>query len=99
MSWTLQQQFEYTSATSYQHRIYFAFLKTANDIRNEASNTTNHVARLALAEKVINGDGPPKRAVMLLHVLNPALQVDGGEPTDNDLLFTISQQWDFFTES
>lgn len=97
MAWTLQEQAQYTRDSVYKDRVYFGFLKTANDVVNEASNTANHENRLTLAQQVINGSGPPVRATMLLHILNPALQVEGGEPTDNDILFTIAQQWDYFS--
>lgn len=98
MSWSLSQQFTYTSDSDYRNRIGLAFLKLANDVTNEDPGTANHVKRLALATQVINGSGVPPRCYQLLPTLNPALQVDGGVPTDNDILFTVSQQWDYFAD-
>lgn len=99
MSWTLRQQFDYTAAADYRNRIGQAFLKLANDVTNESANTANHMARLTLADQVISGSGVPPRCYALLPILNPALQVDGGVPTDNDILFTVSQQWDYFSNA
>lgn len=96
MAWTLLEKATFTAATDYRARIGQAFLKLANDVVNESGSTTNHANRLTLAEQVISGSGVPSRCYELLPVLNPALQVDGGEPTDNDIIFTVSQQWDFF---
>lgn len=93
MPWTLAEQHVRSSAAEYANRLSFAFLKTAFDIINEDPQTANHETRLRLANQVVNGSLPP-RAVQILHILNPALQVE--EPTDNDILFTVSQQWDFF---
>lgn len=96
MAWTLLQQFTFSNAPDYKNRVGQAFLKLANDVVNEDESTGNHENRIALANQVISGTGVPPRAFALLPVLNPALQVDGGEPTDNDLLFSIAQQWDYF---
>lgn len=96
MPWSLQQQSDYTSASGYQKRIQFAFLKTAQDVVSEDTETANHAERLTFANQVISGSGMPPRATSILHILNPALQVDGGDPTDNDILFTVSQQWNYF---
>jgi hypothetical protein len=93
MAWTLEQQHQRTSASPYPQRISTGFLKTAFDVINEDPGTVNHAQRMVFANNVVNGVLPP-RAVQILHVLNPALQVD--DPSDNDILFTISQQWDFF---
>jgi hypothetical protein len=93
--WTLQEQHDITSSAAWQQRVEMAFLKTAFDVTNENSGTANHPARLTLAQKVISGSGVPPRASKLLHILNPALQ-GSQNPTDNDILFTVSQQWDYF---
>lgn len=98
MSWTLSQQFTFTADADYRNRIGLAFLKLANDVTNEDPTTANHVKRLTLANQVISGSGVPPRCYALLPILNPALQVDGGVPTDNDILFTVSQQWDHFAQ-
>lgn len=101
MSWTLNQQFTFTSDPAYRNRIGLAFLKLANDVTNEDPTTANHVKRLALANQVISGSGVPPRCYQLLPILNPALQVPvndpTADPTDNDILFTVSQQWDYFS--
>lgn len=100
MSWTLFQQVTYTADPIYRSRLGQAFLKLANDIVNENPATTNHAQRLALAVQVISGNGVPPRCYPLLPVLNPALQVSVSnpetDPTDNDLLFTVSTYWDYF---
>lgn len=96
MSWTLDQQTNYSNDSQYRNRIQMAFFSVANDVENESSSATNHIARKALADRVLYGAGVPPRAASILHILNPALQVDGGVPTDNDILFTVSQQWDYF---
>lgn len=100
MPWTLNQQFTFTSDPAYRNRIGLAFLKLANDVTNEDPGTANHVKRLALATQVISGSGVPPRCYQLLPILNPALQVNvsdpTADPTDNDILFTVSQQWDYF---
>jgi predicted outer membrane protein len=93
--WTLLEQHTITSSSAYQQRVEMAFLKTAFDVSNEDPQTANHAARLVLAEQVINGSGVPPRAFKLLHILNPALQ-GTQDPTDSDLLFTVSQQWNYF---
>lgn len=102
MSWTLSQQFTNTSDPDYRNRMGLAFLKIANDITNEDPGTANHVKRLALANQVISGSGVPPRCYALLPILNPALQVTvndpKADPTDNDILFTVSQQWDYFAD-
>lgn len=97
MAWDLLQQSQYTSASDYQKRVQFAFLETAQDVYTEDPETPNHAERLALANQVISGSGLPPRAFSILHILNPGLQVEGGSPTDNDLLFTVSQQWNYFS--
>ncbi len=99
MSWSLLQSFQYTSAADYRNRVIHAFLKTADQVVNESPSESNHAARLALANQVISGTGLPPRAFEMLPVLNPGLQVDGGDPTDNDILFTVSQQWDYFANA
>lgn len=100
MSWTLNQQFTFTSDPVYKNRIGIAFLKLANDVINEDVETNNHANRVELANQVINGSGVPPRCYQLLPILNPALQVPvndpTADPTDNDLLFTVAQQWDYF---
>lgn len=93
MAWNLQEQHERVNTSPYPQRLSMAFLKTAFDVVNEDPGTTNHTQRLVLANQVVNGV-LPSRAVQILHILNPALQVDN--PSDNDILFTVSQQWDFF---
>lgn len=102
MSWTLSQQFTYTSDADYRNRIGLAFLKLANDVTNEGSGVANHVKRLALANQVISGSGVPPRCYQLLPILNPALQVSVSDPTtdptDNDILFTVSEFWEFFAD-
>lgn len=96
MAWTLLEQAVFSSAQDYSRRVQMAFLKTAQDVVSEDPQTADHAKRLILANQVISGSGVPIRAVATLHILNPALQVVGGEPTDNDLLFTVSQQWNYF---
>lgn len=93
MAWTLEEQSVRTSTSPFPQRVFFAFLKTGFDVINEDPGTASHAERLVLANQVINGSLPP-RAVQLLPILNPALQVDN--PSDNDILFTVSQQWNFF---
>lgn len=102
MSWTLNQQFTYTSDPNYKNRIGLAFLKLANDITNEDPTTPDHVKRLALADQVISGSGVPPRCYQLLPILNPALQVTvndpTADPTDNDIIFTVSEFWNYFAD-
>lgn len=102
MSWTLNQQFTYTSDAAYKNRMGLAFLKIANDITNEDPTTPDHVKRLALADQVISGSGVPPRCYQLLPILNPALQVTvndpTADPTDNDILFSISEFWNYFAD-
>lgn len=97
MPWNLAEQFDKTASTDYQKRVAQAFLKCAFDVTNEDAGTANHANRLKLAEQVISGSGVPPRAFQLLPILNPALQVESGDPTDNDLLFTVAGQWDRFS--
>lgn len=96
MAWTLEQASTYTKVQAYRDRIGQAFLKIAQDVVTEDPGTANHAQRLVLANQVIKGSGIPSRAYEMLPRMNPALQVDGGVPTDNDILFTVSQQWDAF---
>lgn len=96
MAWTLLEQHQQISSADYRARIQMAFLNTAQNVITEDPQTPNHAARLVLAEQVIEGDGLPRRAVDILHVLNPGLQVEN--PTDSDILFTVSQQWDYFAD-
>lgn len=93
MAWSLEELSVKTSAAPYPQRVQFAFLKTAIDVINEDPGIPEHAVRVILANQVVEGN-LPSRAAQLLPTLNPALQVDS--PTDNDLLFTVSQQWNFF---
>jgi hypothetical protein len=93
MAWSLEEQYTRASNAVWSNKLRMAFLKTAFDVTNESDQTPDHTQRLALANQVIDGD-MPNQAVFLLPILNPALQVDN--PTDNDILFTVSQQWNFF---
>lgn len=94
MAWTLLEQHQQISSADYRARIQMAFLNTAQNVMAESDQTANHAERIALAERVINGDGMPRRAVEMLHILNPGLQV--ADPTDSDILFTVAQQWEYF---
>lgn len=94
--WTLLEQHTITSSSEYQQRVEMAFLKVAFDVTNEDSGTANHAARLELANEVISGAGVPPRAFKMLHILNPALQ-GSPNPSDSDLLFTVAQQWNYFS--
>lgn len=95
--WTLLQQNTITTSAEYQQRVEMAFLKVALDVINEAPETANHAERVTLANAVFKGSGVPPRAAKVLHLLNPALQ-GTLEPTDNDILFTVSQQWNYFAD-
>jgi len=94
MAWSLTELYEKSSSTDFNNRVQMAFLKTAVDVQNESEQVENHEDRLALASQVINGTGLPTRTVAMLALRNPALQVES--PTDSDILFTVSQQWNYF---
>lgn len=95
MAWSYLELYNNSNSSELNNRVQMACLKIAVDVQNEDPGTSNHASRLVLANRVVNGSGLPSRVVALLALRNPALQV--ASPTDSDIDFTVSQQWDFLS--
>lgn len=74
-------------------------LKAAYDVANEAPETTNHAARLAWANVILDGDEAATRSkvtAMLKYAIasNATLQADPAGIDDNGILFIVASQLD-----
>jgi hypothetical protein len=96
--WTFLEQHTISTSSEYQQRVEMCFMNVAFDVLNEPGNTANHANRVALANRVLWGEGVPPRAFKLLHILNAALQ-GSPTPSDGDLEFTVAGQWDTFANA
>lgn len=94
MAQTFLQQFTLFDSAEFQQRLLMCLLKASQNIVAEDPQTANHAKRVFLAEKIIRETVIPFRMNLLLPILNPALDV--AAPTDSDIEFTVSQQWDYF---
>ena len=78
-------------APQLQQRFYAARLRAAWDVRNEDPGTTNHAARIAWANIVLNNyQGSSSFYNYSTFLANATIQSSGSGATDNDIQFVVN---------
>ena len=83
----------------FQNRIKYALTQAAVSVYNEASSTTGHVARLALATGVINGSynvAPAALAVLTNSTIAAEATLSSAPDfaiPDSDIQFAVNSLW------
>ena len=87
---TYVELFDLATDAAFHKRIRFALLKSAYDIKNEASTVSNHVERLRWAVKILDNEPIDLGRVAIGVLLNPAIGNAGSAATDADIQFQVN---------
>ena len=77
-----------------RNRVQSAIGKAAQDILNEDVATANHAERLKFALEALTSSRNYIEMFMRFVSLNPTVQTNGGEATDNDLQYIVNSSID-----
>lgn len=97
MAWSLLELSTNTSGNSdMANRVRMAFLKSAVDIVQEQPGHPNYsVARNALAQSIIEGEGLPPNVHAVLALRSPDV-IQAAAPTDQSIQDAVNGNFDYF---
>jgi hypothetical protein len=90
---------DYATGSEFQSRVRYLLLKASVAVMSEAPDTTNHTERLSFARRVLAGSASYVNVAIAV-ATNPTVAetiINNGEPTDNDLEFTVNSMFNAFS--